>query len=348
MRDPGRMHIVLLSTIAVILAIAALRASWIVTMPLTLAVFVAVLLWPLQRRLEARLPHWASVSIVTLVLLSVLALAGAAIWYTIAQITEKGPQYSGKIQAQIQTALQWLQDRGLPMTWEKLTSEPPPEVAFTWVSGYAASIWPAFGAIALVIFLVVLLSIEIGQWQRKPREAFTTETSRRVIQTAATIVDQLQWYLLVRTFMSVLAGVVTWLWCVLLRIDFAVIWGLLAFLLNYLPNIGSIISYLPPTFFALVQYDWKWALLTLACIGISDSILGNVIDPIVQGRTLRLSPFVVLVAVVFWGWVWGIAGAILGVPITASLAIICHNVEGLKPIGKLLGSTRSATVLPQK
>lgn len=330
----------MLGIIAVILILWALRASWVVSMPLAFAIFLAVLVWPLQRRLERRLPSTLSAIVVMIPLALALAIGIGVVWLAAAQIAERGLPYAQQLQQRLEQILGWAREHGVQLRWDQLSAQGAPERFVAWLSAGLRSIWTALGLFGFIIVLLVLLLFEIDQWRRKAATQFNDRTSRAILDSGKTIVDQLQRFLLVRTAMSLMAGVGTWLLCVILGVDFAFVWGLIAFVFNYLPNIGSLLSYIPPTLFAWLQYDWKWALLVLACIGGLDAILGSVVDPKLQGKSLRLSPLVVMVSVVFWGWMWGIPGAILGVPITASLVIIAQHADRLRPFARLVGEVK--------
>jgi predicted PurR-regulated permease PerM len=117
-------------------------------------------------------------------------------------------------------------------------------------------------------------------------------------------------------------------------VDFALLWGFLAFLLNFIPNIGSIVAVILPILIALLQFDSaSTALILLVLLMTTQMIMGNVIEPKMMSFSLDLSPLLVLVALIFWGWIWGIWGMILAVPIMSILKIVFENVEALKPIG---------------
>ena len=121
------------------------------------------------------------------------------------------------------------------------------------------------------------------------------------------------------------------------------LWGLLNFLLNYIPTLGSFLGVIPPALFALVQFDGDWSMV-LAAVGVVGGVqlvMGNWIDPLVQGKALELSPLVVLFTVTFWGWVWGVAGALIAVPLTVLIALVCAESERTRWIAILLAGDPS-------
>ncbi|WP_265584482.1 MULTISPECIES: AI-2E family transporter [unclassified Coleofasciculus] len=129
----------------------------------------------------------------------------------------------------------------------------------------------------------------------------------------------------------------TSIWCFVLGVDLAFVWGLVAFVLNYIPTLGSIIAVIPPTLVALVFEGVGIGIATLIGLAVIQVVMGNFIDPRVQGKSLQLSPFVALISIVFWGWVWDISGAILGVPMTVAIILLCQEFKSTRGIAIVLG-----------
>jgi predicted PurR-regulated permease PerM len=117
------------------------------------------------------------------------------------------------------------------------------------------------------------------------------------------------------------------------------VWGLVAFVLNYIPTLGSIVAVIPPTLLALIFQGIGRGVATLVGLAVIQVILGNFVDPRLQGHTLKLSPFVALLSIVFWGWVWGIPGALLGIPMTMSLVVFSQEFKSTRAIALLFGDT---------
>ena len=145
-------------------------------------------------------------------------------------------------------------------------------------------------------------------------------------------------YLVIKTLISTVTGLVVWLWLLILGVDYPVLWGTLAFLLNYVPNIGSIIAALPAVLLALVQLGVGTALLTILGFVVVNVVLGNLIEPKLMGRRLSLSALVVFLSLVFWGWVLGPIGMILSVPMTSLAKIALESYEGTRGLAIMLGS----------
>ena len=138
------------------------------------------------------------------------------------------------------------------------------------------------------------------------------------------------------TLTSLLTGVLTIVWCFIVGVDLAFVWGIIALSQLY-PTLGSIIAVIPPTLAALLFNGVGRAIATLAGLAVIQVIMGNFVDSRVQGKSLQLSPFVALFSIAFWGWVWGIPGAILGVPMTISIILFCQEFEVTQGVAILLG-----------
>ncbi|MCD4750267.1 MAG: AI-2E family transporter, partial [Thermoanaerobaculales bacterium] len=154
------------------------------------------------------------------------------------------------------------------------------------------------------------------------------------------VTDQVQRYLAIKTVTSGATGIAIGLWVGLLGLDFAVVWGLIAFLLNYIPNIGSIVAAVPAVLLAFVQLGVGHGLAVAAGFLVINIIVGNIVEPALLGRTLGLSTLVVFLSLVFWGWMWGTVGMLLSVPLTMILKILLENSEDLRWVAVLLDSGR--------
>ena len=148
--------------------------------------------------------------------------------------------------------------------------------------------------------------------------------------------------MLVRSVMSVLTGIVVWSFALLAGIELATAWGVIAFVLNYIPFIGSLFATVFPTLFALVQFEsWRLAIAVFACLNLIQFLIGSYLEPRMAGTALSISPFVVLLAVFFWSFLWGVAGAFIGVPIVIAFLAVCDEHESTQWIALLLSGRDS-------
>jgi AI-2 transport protein TqsA len=339
---PGRARstsVVAVWLIAVILAAAALRASMLVTMPLAFAFFLAVVMHPVEQAVAARLPtklQWLAVLLAMLVIVSAVAAAVAAVWLALLPVIARAPGYVDQLQGQIDVWRSWAGARGieLPAGFD---------LAGTVMSSGAQSVvWGLTSVgellvfLLLVFFFTLLMLAEGSAWRRKTDAALRRQHTAAVLETVEEIAQKVRKFFMVRSFVSLIAACAQggWLW--LMGVDFAPFWAVLIFFLNYLPNVGSIVVGTLATLLAFVQFGAGWACLVGVGLVAIDQVLGNFLDPKLQGRNLDVSSLVVLIAVIFWGWMWGVGGALLAVPLTVTIILVCAHVPALEPIAVLL------------
>jgi predicted PurR-regulated permease PerM len=188
----------------------------------------------------------------------------------------------------------------------------------------------------IFIFLVFMLAGR-GKLKVKIANSFSLSRASQIGSIIQNIDRQIQKYLTIKTIISLITGVVTTVVLMIFGVDFAIVFGFLTFLLNYIPTIGSVIATALPVLIALFQFGRIWpAFWIFVIITVADNILGNFLEPKLMGKGLGLSPLAVLFSLFFWGWLWGIPGMILSVPILAVIKIVCGNVPSLKFLEMLL------------
>ena len=336
--DPNRTLRRLVAVLVVIFVVAALKATKPVTMPLAFALFTVVLFWPLYRRLDQRVPTGVALVLTLLAVLTVLGAFVGVIWFTVDEVIEGSSQYRDEfasLRAAVSSFFGVLNGSSAPeasgggtLSQDRLVSV---------IERIAVDVWSVLGYLVLTIALFTLAIVEVGGWKHKLRTRFDDPVSSTALGTAEEIAGQVRRFLLVQSFTALMTGILTGILCLILGIDFALLWGLLSFVLNFIPTLGSLVAVVPPTLFALLQYGLGWeAPVLLGGLGLIEITLGAYVDPKLQGRYLELSAFVVLVAIVFWGWLWGIPGAFIAVPITAAFVLTSKHVEGAEWVARLL------------
>lgn len=331
---PGRVRARLLAVVATVLVLAFLNWAQVALMPLAFAVFLAILLWPLQVRLERRLPRKVAYLISVLVLLAVLAGFVSALVWSGQKVVEGAPRYADRLQEMSSSARDWAASRGVSLPEDGFSAEATQGLA----RRALVVVYSSLSTLVLILAFAILALLEGHAFRAKARSAFRHERhAQSVAEATGRIVVRFQQYLWARTVVAVVQGVSAWLVALVLGLDLAVLWGLIAFLLNFIPTLGSILAVIPPSLFALVQFGgWQRPLLVLVAMSLLQIILGNFVDPKIEGRFLSLSPVVVLFSIVFWGWMWGVAGALLGVPIMVALVIVLDDHPATRWIAALL------------
>ncbi len=358
----------------VILAtMAALWVTRVVTVPLALALFVVVLAWPLQRWLEdKRVPRGlAYVLTLTGVLLVVAAFAGI-LYACVQNVANKAPEYEDRMTELQERARGWMhtaeavtgngEGSGNEKEGGNRTADDDASatgassgsgegddsgvgdgngaVSMESIAGVAgkALVWSyAFlGQVVLVVTFTVLGLIEVHRFTTKIGEHLRPEVAERVREVVREVGGTLQRYMLVRTIVSATTGVLVGLFTWAIGLDFPLVWAVSSFLLNYIPMLGSIVAVVPPALFALMAPEWWVFFATLGGLTAIQFTIGNFIDPRLEGRILALSPLVLFFSIVFWGWFWGIPGALMGIPLTATIVIVCRKFEGGRWLAGLL------------
>jgi predicted PurR-regulated permease PerM len=326
-----------LTAIAVLLILGALKVMRPVTMPLIFALFLVVLAWPLQMRLIRHLPDRLAIAVTFFVFLGILAFFSAALVLSINLIVSKAPDYTNQIELSMETINNWTESKGFSVFPENYVDSKSIDEIIAFVGKGVGEIYSLFTFVGLVMLIVFFGLNEINTFKQKLMLNFNEDTSTTINDSFNEIALQFQRYLITKTAISIVTGLTVGLYTWLLGLDFAFVWGLTAFLLNYIPSIGSIISVVLISLFGIVQFQNPLMIMILF-IGVSiiQLTLGNWVDPRVQGKYLSLSPLVVILSVIFWGWLWGIPGALLGVPMSIGLVIALQQFDRTRVVSNLL------------
>jgi len=346
-----RMHqwqIGLLVPVALVLIGAALKATATLTMPLAFAVFLAILLEPVRHRVDTATGlRGLGVVAAMVVLVAVIAVFAGGLWASWQLVADGLPAYRDDLAALLERLRTLAADHGITvpdldeMDGDAATdgeAAAPLMNLITAIGQRIASLALMIPSVSILIFFFVLLMLlEGGAWQRKMH--LLDDSRNRLRTTVRTISIKMRQYLWIRALVSLISGLAagTWLWA--MSVDFFYLWGFLTFILNFVPTIGSVVSVVLPTGMALLQFDPGYALLVFLGLLAIEQVIGNVIDPMLQGNRLDLSPLLVLISIIFWGWVWGIPGALIGVPLTVALMIVCAHFEVLLPVALLMSGS---------
>ena len=324
-----------LPVIATAIFIGSLKATAMVTMPLAVAAFLVILTWPVHSWLSKRV-HRVVAVLGTLATLGAILLlfVGLLYWALRGFLANLGEYLAtlrefGDEQAELFPALGSILD-------------PDPERAQEMARNMMRTFFLGAGVAFLTTMFTVFAVSEAGRWRH--RMTMVLEERRPgLIVTLDGVTQRFRRYMWTRVIMSGLTGVGTWAACELLHVRDPTLWGVVAFLLNFIPNIGSLIAVAPPTLVALTQYGGQKAILVLFCLMCVQVVIGQVLEPTVQGRALRISPLIVLLSVVFWGWVWGIGGALLSVPMTVLMISLAEKSRKWSWIAQLVAEPEVVT-----
>lgn len=322
----------LLGIVATILILAALSATRTVTLPLVFALFMLAIAWPFRSWVGRWLPPFlASVATFVAALLVVCAILG--IFYLLVQrLVAAQSEYVPLLTKHAEALSAWLQSKGLPSMGDWFGEGSLKALA----TGLVTGLYQFLGALMMILILFLFGMPAIDDLQRRLGRSKEAE-SNRIGDSFRRSAASVQIYVAVTSLISLATGVLTGLVCLVLGIDLALVWAVLAFLLNYIPTIGSILAVVPPVLMALLQYgDLGTILLTAVALGLVEIVMGNIVQPKLTGQRVALRPVVILFALTLWGYIWGVVGALLATPITTTLAIFAANHERTRWIAAIL------------
>ena len=330
-----------LGIIALVVCFVVIQALKPVLMPVVFAWILSAMLAPLVRTLTKwRVPYALGVAFAIIFTVLIFFEAGILINDLVSSFVPRYGEYSAKLTNILKPIYGKLPPKGV----EILT-------AFDWqtrvgkiVMSLSSLLISLSSTVVMVLIVTAFLLIEQRDFGAKLESAFPDRIADKIGDVIGGITRQVSRYLLLQFVISLVTGVCVWLALWAIGVEFALTWGVLAFVLNFIPTIGSILASIPPILIALVQNApdsyWQPVVTAIALLAIQMAI-GNVISPRVMGNHLNLSPVAVLVSLLFWSWLWGPAGALISVPVTAAIKIVCDNIAPLAPIGVLLGSGRA-------
>lgn len=321
----------LLALAALVVVAAGIKAAEQVMVPFLLAAFIATIaatpvFW-LQRR---RLPVGLAITIVVLGLIAVLVGFGAIVAESADAFRGRLPFYQERAVALLEPTLAFLGGLGIELSPELLD----PGRAL----GFAGEALGSLGSVLTNSFFILLAVVFIltEAWSFPRKLGTVLSHPERDLPHFKRFAEKLNRYFAIKTTVSVATGVFVGLALWLLGVDFPILWGLLAFLLNFVPNIGSVIAAIPPVLLAIMQLGPISALATAGVFLVVNVVMGSVVEPKFMGRELGLSTLVVFLSLVFWGWMLGPVGMLLSVPLTMTVKIAMEANPSTNWIAHLL------------
>jgi AI-2 transport protein TqsA len=385
--------------LAIVALVVALRAAAVVVLPLIVALWLAMLLWPIHARVRSAVPSWLAAGAVVATIFVAIGLVATWGWYAVDSAIEHTRDNASRYAQQYTDVRAWLDERGVPNNWlpdlnhsgesgeqgaegqapeengdnaenagrddaagpddvdesgarrpssETDTTEPgftrfgdpvsetrratgprrPDADTFLsesrrqialWIGGGLQSGVAIIAAILLTIVFVYFALVEFPTWRAWSRDTFGVRRTRFLGVLLTEYTHLIRMYFLSKLISGVVSGTATGLWLWAMGVPMPLVWAILTFVMNFVPNIGAIISGVPPTLLAFLELGlWEGFAVGVGLILI-ESAVGNLLDPLIQGNTMDLTPFVVLASLLFWGWLWGIVGAVLAPTLTAAI-----------------------------
>lgn len=326
---------------AAVIVLAGLKAAQSLIIPFLLALFLAIICTPITKWLTGRrIPVGVAVLIVVIAVLAVFTGFGAIVGGSVDEFAAFATQYQARFDGLVESMSTWLEAQDVDAEALDVLNMLQPGKLMNMLGGVLRNLAAVLSNFFLIVLTMIFMLLEAATLPIKVRAAMGDRTFN--VDNLAKIVTQIQHYLGIKTVTSLATGVLVGIWTAVIGLDFAVLWGLLAFLLNYIPSIGSIVAAVPAVLLGLVQGGVGYALLVALGYVVFNVSIGNFIEPYLLGKTLGLSTLVVFLSLVFWGWMWGSIGMLLSVPLTMIIKILFENTDDLRWVSVMLDSRKGA------
>jgi AI-2 transport protein TqsA len=337
--DRSKITFILLGILVLVAVGVVLKYAQSVILPLIIAWLLSYLIGPAVNFMTTRkIPTTLAVAIILFILLGIFYLSFTFLYSRVSAFAAAYPKYHTRF-----TEL-------LALVTSKWNLKFDPLSGINWGQSISSGLVSLSGSIfafvsQLVLVIIFLFFILLGKpyFRYKILKSFSAENADQISRITSSITSQIRRYLSLQFLISFTTGILVWLALQIIGVDFPVTWGALAFFLNFIPTVGSIVASIPPILLALVQfYPSIWpGVVTFFTVVTIQLGMGNALSPKVMGDQLNLSPVVVLLSLLFWGWLWGVVGALISIPIAAAIKIICENIETLHPISVMMGSGKT-------
>lgn len=330
----------LVTVAAAVVVIAGLRAAQSFLIPLLIAAFLASICSPFVAWLnQRRVPLILAVILVVLIVVVILSGVGAMIGSSIAELTAALPRYQTRVDQLWISVVDWLAEKGFELQAGDLRKTFDTSSILRAFGRGLSSVAAVASSSFLVFFLLVFMLFEASYLSSKIKAARgSLKTNLRAFSRVS---SQIQRYLFLKTLISFITGLIVTIWVSVVGLDFPLVWGMIAFFLNFVPTIGSIIAAVPAVILALIQFGPVSALIVIIGYLFANILMGNFIEPRVMGESLGLSTLIVFISLLFWGWVWGPIGMLLSIPLTMVIKIALESYPPTRGFAVLLADEKS-------
>lgn len=332
----------LLISASLVIVMAGIKAASAIVVPLLLSIFIAIACNPIINwASKYRVPRWLSVLLVILAIVIFGFVLAGLVGQSLSEFRQNLPQYQAQLGKEFEWTVAQLEKFNIRIDLEQVTSHLDPGMALNMASNIVAGLGGVLTNSLLILLTVVFMLFEAESIPKKIHIALD-DPSMRIRQIDKFLVSVKE-YLAIKTLISLGTGGFIGIWLYFLGVDHYMLWGVTAFLLNYIPNIGSIIAAVPAVMLAFVQLGAGAAGLAGLGFVLVNTVMGNVVEPRYMGKGLGLSTLVVFLSLVFWGWLLGTVGMLLSVPLTMIVKIALESNPDTRWFAMLLSGNELST-----
>jgi len=314
--------------------------EWFLVAVFLAAIGTPSILW-LERK---RIPYVVAVLLVVASMAAVLVVIGVLVGTSLNSFYTDFPYYQARLQKHVSSLQAFLAAKGITITDSFLVDQVNPGAVRRLAASLLRELGSALFEIVLILLTVTFIFLEASSFPIKLRAVLGDP--QKDFHPFMNFVYDINRYMVIKTAISLTVGVLVGTWLYILDVDFPILWGFLAFLLHYVPNVGALISAVPAVFLTFIQLGIGRAALAAAGYLAVDFILGNVVEPRLMGRRLGLSTLVVILSLIFWGGLLSLIGVVLCIPLTMALKFACENNKSTRWIAVLLGPEMSPAQVP--
>ncbi len=332
----------------ILVSLAICKISGAVSIRILMSFFIFLLVLPLVTALEkAKFPSWLATIIAVLVIIVVVLFFVWFVFFSVDMLIQKIPSYASRIN-DLDVIL-----KNMARRWVDIP-DGQSFLSFLKIDWVGSIIMPtlrsvsssAIGVLSNVLIVILMTVFLLGERHMvipKMMNFIPARDEDKISNIWDRIVKQVSRYISIKVFVSIVTGVIFYVIAIIVKLDFALLWGVMAVVLNFIPTIGSIIITALMILMAIIQFAPSIGPILFVAIGtiLTQNIIGNFLDPRLSGNSLNLSPFVILAALGVFGYVWGVVGMFLAVPLLSVVQIICANIDAARPLAMLISSGRS-------
>lgn len=330
-----------LKVAAILFIIMCIALAKDMILPLLLAIFLSIILIrPVVYLVTKKVPYTIAVVLILFLTTTIFIIIGSVVGNSLSNFLSDLPQYEIRIIGLFEIMNHKFNAMGIDINTEQLFKSINPTSMMNFTSDLVSNLGELISDSFVILLITIFLLLEAPSFLDK------SVAVERYYNTSFKHLDKVgkdvRHYLSIKTMISALTGLFIWFWLWILGIDYAILWGVVAFLLNYIPNVGSIIAAIPTLLLALIQLGISGFIWTGLGYFLANFVMGNILEPKILGKGLGLSTLVVLLSLIFWGYILGPVGMFLSVPLTITIKIMLENGEKTQWIAILLGTSDDA------
>ncbi|MBT5955027.1 AI-2E family transporter [bacterium] len=337
----------LLITIAsLFIIIAGLKFSQSIVIPVLLSLFITILASPFLFWLRSKkVPDVLSLVLIISLIAAFGTFSVGIIGSSSAEFSTNLPSYEAQLKLKTGVVFDLIESSGFNIDMLQIRSLIKPATVFQFVSSGLNQVGNMLAQFLLILLMVSFMLMETSRLYSKlsktgsKRPKLYEKTSDKTVSFIQTLIQKVNRYMFLKTLFSLITAICVTLFLSVYNIHYPFLWGFLAFLLNFIPNVGSIIAAIPVILLGFIQYNMTHAIIILCFYLIINTVVGSIIEPKYMGKGLGLSPLFIFISLLFWGWLFGAIGMLLAIPLTMVVKIVLETNPGTQWAASIIGSS---------